>query len=540
MNQADKYVDDVLTGNIPSGIHLRNACKRYLEDRKNGWVWKEDEVEKVVKFIHKARHFTGRYVDKPFKLEPWQQFIIANLYGFYNKDGARRFQTAYLEMARKQGKTALAAILAFYSLKEEGEANPEVLLAANSKDQAHIDFRMVRGFVHSADPDEHIYKLYRNDIILKRGEGFIKTLAADSDKLDGYNCSVGIVDEYHSAPNSQVRDVIRSSQGMRVNPLLITITTAGFDKSLPCYELRTVASEITAGLKEDESFFSVIYSMDEGDDWKLPENWLKSNPNLGVTVDKSFLKKQVQQAINSPSDEVSVKTKNLNLWCDSSNVWIPDSYIVNASRKLSIADFAGMECFVGVDLASNVDLTAIAYLFVKEEFYYFFVDYYIPNDTLSTRVHADIDLYKQWVGNKYLKTTSGNVTDYDYVTRDLLEIDKKSPIYSIFYDKYNANAWAIQCTEEGLKLEPFSQQVGNFNKPTKEFERLILSGKIILDDSPVTRYCLRNVEIKKDMHDNEKPVKSNEKKKIDGVIAMLQALASYLDYSLNYKGVNIY
>jgi phage terminase large subunit-like protein len=540
MNQADKYCDDVLTKNIPSGVNLRNACKRYLEDRKNGFVWKEEEVNKVCKFIHKSKHFTGKHAGKPFKLEPWQTFIIANIYGFWNKDGSRRFQTAYLEMARKQGKTALAAILAFYHLLEEGEANPEVLLAANSKDQAHIDFRMVRGFVHSADPMERTYRLYRNDIILRLGEGFIKTLAADSDKLDGYNCSVGIVDEYHSAPNSQVRDVIRSSQGMRVNPLLITITTAGFDKSLPCYELRTVASEIAAGVKEDESFFGLIYSLDEGDDWKLSENWIKSNPNLGVTVDKSFLKKQVLQAINSPNDEVGVKTKNLNLWCDSASVWIPDEYIVNASKKLDIIDFAGLECYVGVDLAANVDLTAVSYLFVKGDLYYFFVDYYIPRETLQTRVHADIELYKQWVGNKYMKTTAGNVTDYDYITRDLIENDKRSNIDKIFYDKYNATNWAIQCTEQGLKLEPFSQTIGNFNNCTREFERLMLKGKIIIDDNPITRYCLRNVELRTDFNGNVKPLKSNEKKKIDGVIAMLQALAAQIEASSNFKGVNIF
>jgi phage terminase large subunit-like protein len=540
MNKADKYCDDVLTGNIPAGTNLKNAVNRYLKDRKNGFVWKEEEVEKVIRFIRHSKHFTGKHFGQNFNLEAWQTFIIANLYGFWNKDGSRRFQTAYLEMARKQGKTALAAILAFYHLLEEGEPNPEVLLAANSKDQAHIDFRMVRGFVHSADPDERVYKLYRNDIILKRGEGFIKTLAADSDKLDGYNCSVGIVDEYHSAPNSTVRDVIRSSQGMRVNPLLITITTAGFDKSLPCFELRTVATEITAGVKHDESFFSVIYSLDEGDDWKDPANWLKSNPNLGVTVSKKFLKDQVQQAINSPNDEVGVKTKNLNLWCDSATTWIPDEYIVRASKRMNFSDFKGETCFVGVDLASNVDLTAVSYLWVRDEVFNFITEYYVPRETLNTRVHADIELYKQWVGNKYMKTTAGNVTDYDYITRDLLNIDAESGIENIYYDKYNANQWAIQCTEQGLKMEQFSQTIGNFNVCTRAFERMMLNGQIFIDDNPITRYCLRNVELRFDFNGNCKPNKLNEKRKIDGVISMLQALAAYLKSAEEYKGINIF
>jgi phage terminase large subunit-like protein len=511
-----------------------------MEDRKNGWDFKEDAIEKVIKFIHKLRHFTGKHNGKPFKLEPWQAFIIANLYGFYNKDGSRRFQTAYLEMARKQGKTALAGAQGIYHLKADGEANAQVLIAANSKEQAKIDIDMVLGFVELLDPRETIYKRFRNDIILNRERGFIKILAADANTTDGYDCSVGIIDEYHSAPNNNIRNSLQSSMGVRVNPLLETITTAGFDKSLPCYELRMVASEVAAGIKKDESMFGLIFAPDENDDWKDPQTWIKSNPNLGVTVTKNYIQQQVQKAFNSPNEEVGVKTKNLNIWCDSATVWIPDSYIISATKKLNMDDFIGQECFVGVDLAVDTDLTAISYLFFRDDKYYFFVDYYLPRETLEKRVHADNELYKHWAGNKYIKITSGNVTDYDYLTADLLKINDKCGIKTIYYDKFNATSWAIQCTGAGLKMEPFSQQVGHFNNPTKNFSRLILRGDVVLDDNPVTRYCFRNVEIKRDMHDNQKPIKKDEKRKIDGVIAILQAFAAQIDDSANYKGTAIY
>jgi phage terminase large subunit-like protein len=536
---VEQYCQDVLSDKIPSGIHLKNSVTRYIEDRKNGWVYDESAVNKVVKFIGKLKHFQGKHNNKNFVLEPWQVFIIANLYGFYNQDGTRRFQTAYLEMARKQGKTALVAALSLYNLIDDDEPAAEVLLAANSKDQAKIAFSLVHGFAHKYDPDERKVKRYRADVILRDDPGFIKCLAADSDKLDGYNASLGIVDEYHSAPDSKVRDVIRSSMGMRENPMLITITTAGFDKSLPCFELRTVCSEIVAGVKKDDSFFGVIYSLDEKDDWRNPDLWIKSNPNLNVTVNKEFLEKQVQQAINSPGDEVGVKTKNLNIWCDSATTWIPDEYIIKASKKLRFEDFKGEDCFIGVDLASNVDLTAVSYLFVRGDVYNFIIDYYIPRETLDVRnLHADKEMYKEWVLHKYLKTTSGNVTDYDYITHDLLKISELSNIIHIYYDKYNANAWAVQCTEQGLPLEPFSQTIGNFNGCTKEFERAILNGKVIIDDNPITRYCLRNVELRRDMNGNVKPLKLNEKKKIDGVIASLQALAAY--QGTDYKGTQIF
>lgn len=537
-----KYCDDILSGQLLSGIHTRNAVIRFKKDLlRTDLVFNPIAATKVIDFIAQLKHFTGSHVNKPFILTPWQQFIVANLYGFYNLDGTRRFQTAYLEMARKQGKTALVAALAIYHLIGDNEAAAEILFAANSKEQAKIGFNMVKYFSKGYDTAGKLFKWRWEDTFYPLTNSFIKVLAADSSKIDGYNCSLGIIDEYHSAPTSQVRDVIRSSQGMRVNPLLLTITTAGFNKSLPCYDLRTVCTEVIAGIKQDDSLFSVIYSLDDNDDWRDPKNWVKSNPNLGVTVNESFLEKQILQAINSPADEVGVKTKNLNIWCDSANVWIPDDYITSATKSLVIGDFKGAYCYVGVDLASNVDLTAVSYLFVKDNKYYFFNDYYIPSETLKVRnLHADKELYKTWAKLGYLKTTAGNVTDYDYITKDILNVNEFCNIKTIFYDKYNANAWAIQCTEQGLHMEPFSQTIGNFNNATKEFERLILSNQVILADNPITRYCLRNVELRMDFNGNVKPLKSSESKKIDGVIGMLQALAAYIDATSKMKGTAIY
>jgi phage terminase large subunit-like protein len=546
---VDKYVEDVLSGAIPAGIHLKNAVARFINDYKrcdsggeaeaNGWEFREDAFNKVVQFIHKLKHFTGETSKKHFDLEPWQMFIVANLYGFYI-NGSRRFQTAYMEMARKNGKTALVAALALYHLLEDGEDGGEILFTANSLEQAGIGFRMVSGFALSFDPEEKIIKHRFKNLHHEKSLSFIKVLAADSSKLDGYNCSLGIVDEYHEAPTSRVRDVLRSSMGMRTNPLLPTITTAGFDKTLPCYDLRTMTVDILSGNKKDDSFFGIIFTIDEEDDWTDPKVWVKSNPNLGVTVKASFIEKQVLQAKNNPSDEVGVKTKNLNIWCDSAEVWIPDQYIIGATDKIYLEDFRDMECYSGTDLSSNVDLSASAFLFVKDDIYYFFVDYYIPRDTLHSRVHADIELYKEWAAKKYLTVTAGNVTDYDYITHDILRVAELADIRLIFYDKYNATKWAIQCQEEGLPVAEFSQTIGNFNSATKEFERLMLGGKVVIDTNPINRYCLRNVVLRRDLNGNVKPSKENDKKKIDGVIAMLQALAAYMKETSSYKGTQIF
>ncbi len=584
INEIKKYCQGVKSGKIPAGLHLRNAVKRFKADLESGsWDFNVDKVEKVTNFLSKLKHFTDVHAGQPFVLQPWQLFIIANIYGFYIKGtDKRRFQYVYLEMARKQGKTALMAALSLYHLIDEGEGYPEILIAANSKDQAKIGFNMCKGFSDEFEKEipEELRRLrrhhsdinYLNPVEMETnghdrqqtlfGEqvkaqdikpshkyrdryivGFIKNLASDSSKLDGYNCSLGIVDEYHSAKNSQVRDVIRSSMGMRSNPLLITITTAGFEKTSACYELRTLSTEIIAGHKKDDSFFSVIFSLDEEDNWKDPKTWKKSNPNLGVTVHKDFLEKQIQQAINSPSDEVGIKTKNLNIWCDSSTTWIPDDYLISSSRKLSFDDFKGHPCFVGVDLASNTDLTAVSYLFKSDEICYFITKYYLPEETLKTqlkRIHVDKKLYQQFAAGKHITITPGNVTDYDYIIRDMKEVDIICPVELVFYDSYNANEWAIKCTDQGFNLEAMSQTIGSFNIPTRTFERLILSGQVVMDDNPVTRFCFRNVDLKHDHNDNVKPVKKSDRKKIDGVISKLQALAAELNVEKSEKGINIY
>ena len=314
--------------------------------------------------------------------------------------------------------------------------------------------------------------------------------------------------------------------GMRQNPHLCTITTAGFDKALPCYKLRTTAIEVLNDLKEDDSMFIAIYSLDVQDDWTSTDNWAKSNPNLDVTVTSKYIKEQIQSAINNPSEEVGVKTKTLNLWCDVADVWLPESYLVKASKEVKLEDFRGQNCYVGVDLSATSDLTAVSYMIEKDGIYYFKTDYYLPEQALKDK--PDRELYKYWKQTGLLNITSGNVTDYDFITNDLVKARQTVNIIKIGYDKWNATQWAIHATELGLPLEEYPQTMGNFNRPTKEMERLILSGKVVVDNNEITRWCFRNVELKSDHNGNVKPNKSIKAKKIDGTIAMIQALGMWL------------
>jgi phage terminase large subunit-like protein len=239
------------------------------------------------------------------------------------------------------------------------------------------------------------------------------------------------------------------------------------------------------------------------------------------------MREQIQAAKNNPSEEVGVKTKNLNVWCDSSEVWLPEHYIIKCSKDVNIEDFKDCPCYIGVDLAATSDLTAVAYLFEKEGLLYSKTDYYLPETALWEK--PDKELYKLWKQQGLLKITEGNVTDYDYIINDLMKASEIVNLQTVGYDKYNATQWAIKSTELGLPLEEYPQNLGNFNRPTRELERLIMSNQFVIDNNDITRFCFRNVVLKADHNGNVKPNKGARAKKIDGVIAIIQSLGCWLN-----------
>lgn len=526
-----QYAADVRDSKIVVGEFIRQAVERFYEWQERDDVkFREECTDRAIEFIGVLRHYTGRHAGKPFALLPWQAFAVANIYGFYKKeeDGSwsRMISAVYIEMARKNGKSAFAAALCLYHLIADGEANAEVYLAANSKDQAKVSFTMCKNFVQGLDPKHKYLESYRDRINFDKTLSFLRVLAADSSKLDGPNPAMFLLDEYHAAKNSSLKDVLQSGQGMRDDPMAIIITTAGFDKLGPCYQFREMCTEVLGGLKVDDTLFALIYSLDEGDDWKDETVWIKSNPNLGVTVKPKYLREQVQKAVNSPSEEVGIKTKNINLWCDSETVWIPDHYLLKASAKLDFEQFRDMDCYMGVDLSSTSDLTCADFMFPTEDKYYFKTKYYLPEAALQEKRFKE--LYGEWRRQGLITITPGNVTDYDYILNDILAIRDIVFIQKIAYDAWNATQFVINAQEKGLPMEEFSQALSNFNRPTKEMERLILSGRAVIDNNVINRHCFRNVVMARDRNGNTKPSKQYEEKKIDGVIAKLEALGIYL------------
>ena len=528
------YAEDVVSGKVISCQWVKLACQRFLNDIKSGDYYVDELKYKTVNsFISVLKHYSSGSAGEQFVLEPWQKFLVTNIFCLYRSDTKKRKYTqAHISVSRKNGKTSLAAVLGLFALIADGEPAASVIMAANSREQARIDFDAASAWARQLDPRRRSLKVLRNEIVFEKNNAKLKVISADATKLDGSNDSFIVVDELHEAPDSKLYDVLRSGQGFRQQPMIMSITTAGFRIGGFCNMFEDYCKEVLQGVKQDDSLFALLYTLDEGDDWTDPSVYPKSNPNLGITVNRDWLLAQVNQAKNSPSSEVGVRTKNLNQWVSSSNVWIPEHIIKNSMKKLDMSEFRNDNRYIvymGFDLAAVSDLTAFTIMLVDpdEEKYYFKTWYYLPKRALDGKYNSE--LYKMWASKGFLTLTDSETTDYAYIKNDILYWYNNLEVQLVSYDSWNATSLVNDLIKEGLPMQSYSQSIGNFNRPTKELERLILSEKVVIDNNPITRFCFDSVELKVDINGNAKPCGNHEKKKIDGVISMLNCLGGYLN-----------
>lgn len=533
MVKGIQYAKDVVSGKILACQWVKLACKRFLDDiNSQDYYFDEKKYNTLTTFTGVMKHYSSGAAGKPFILEPWEDFIICNIFCLYRVDTRRRkYKTAHISVSRKNGKTTLAAALGLFSLIADGEPASSVIMAANSREQAHIDFDAASAFARQLDPRKKSLKVLRNEIVFQKNNASLKVISADASTGDGLNPSMVILDELHEAVDSKLFDVLRSGQGFREQPLMLSITTAGFRIGGFCNQYEDYCKEILMGQKVDETLFALLYTLDDGDDWTDESNFIKSNPNLGVTVKRDWLSEQVNQAKNSPTLEVGVKTKNLNVWCSSSTTWIPEQYIRRSLMDVDLTEFKNKNnylVYLGFDLAAISDLTAVSIMFVdpETEEYFFKTWYYLPKSALDGKYNSE--LYKMWSSKGFLTLTDSETTDYNYIQNQIVYLYETFDVQGVFFDSWNAQMLVNNLTNLGLPMTAYSQSIGNFNKPTKEMERLVLSDKVRFDNNPITRFCFDNVELKVDINGNSKPVGDHNAKKIDGVISMLNALGGYL------------
>ena len=528
--QHQKYARDVLSGKIVASKYIKQACERYLSFFDK-YEYRADRVQKAINFMQKLKHSTGKWAGTHFALSPWQVWVTSAILGFYKDDGTRLTNTCVIEVSRKNGKSFFASALACYFMVADGEMGAEVDFIANSAKQAGIAFTMAKNQLESIDPKGKHFKRYRSDIKFPKTKSVIQVLASDAMNNDGWNAHCFVGDECHAYPNSAIYDVMVSSQGSRQNPMGVLISTAGFLIHGFFAHFVQTCKEILSGTKEDDSTFAAIYELDPDDDWKDESVWIKSNPNLNVTVSIDYIRRQIQQAKNNPALEYSVKTKTLCMWSQSQNIWIPNDLLLDSTINVDLdkiaAEYPDVYGIMGVDLSAVSDLTAVSLMLPIEGKFYFKTWYFLPESCLQNNVNAE--QYAYWSHMGMLHLTPGNVVDYDAVVNKILQINDKIMISAIAYDSWNATQFIINCQEHGLPMQEFPQSLASFNRPTKEFERLIKMGRVVIDNNEITRWCFANCALKIDHNDNCKVVKGGDHSlKIDGVIAMLECLGNYL------------
>lgn len=529
MKGYERYVRDVLDGSIVAGKNIRLMCERFVMMRGREDIYFDDIcVDEAISFISNIKHFLGKSAGKYFILEPWQEFVISCILGLkWKRNNYRVCTETYIQIARKAGKDAFMAALALYMMIIDGEASPEIACLANSRDQARILFDYVTNFSKSLDPKGAAVKSYRNYVKMPANNGMVKVFSADASVLDGLNVSMGVLDEYHEAKDRKLYDVIKSSMGMRTQPLMVVITTAGFNLESPCYDMYKLSIEVLNGVKEDDTFFPFIFQLDEDDDIEDERNWVKCQPNLDVTVTRDFMRGELVKMRNDSTAEVGIKTKTFNMWCTSSMVWIKPEVVVANMEGLKLEEFIGYTGVIGVDLGSVNDLTAISLMIPLTSKKIFFNWAFLPYETYKN--HPNKELYDKFIAEGSLILTAGNVTDYDFVANKIREINEIIPVTDVYYDKWNSTQFAITMTEMGFNMVEFSQAIGNYNAATKEFQRLMLTNELVIQKSSNFLWQMTCVTIKVDSNGNEKPMKTSwVTQKIDNVIACTTALGGWL------------
>lgn len=544
-----EYANDVMSGAIVACNNIKLACKRYLDwfDRTD-IEFRPEMVQKKIDFVNKMKHWQGPYAGKYFHMLPFQFWIFCNIFGWYYRETNKRvIRNVFIFVARKNGKTALAAAISLACMCKDGEQGAEVNLIANNRKQALIAFEDCQNYSRSLDPKHKYLTVYRDSIKFSKTNSKLQVLASDSMGLDGYRSHMFLIDEFHAAKTWDLYNVMKRSQGVQENPLAIIITTAGYLQSgYPCYDMRIACIDILRGFKHDDSQFSAIYELDEGDDWQDENVWIKANPSLGVALRKDAVQDYVTQAINVPSTLFDTLTKQFNIFMGSKNVWIKDKYILNSSVLIDLEDFRGETCYMGVDLSAVSDLTSWTVLFPPNpdrdkypDKFVFKTFAYVPQEALDSE---NGQKYKEWIQREQLHMTSGNAVDYDKILLDQQNIIEQYELccYKVSYDSYNATQYATNALSVGLPMEAFSQSLGSFNRPTKGFEILMLNGKVILDMNLVTKWCFQNAELKEDFNNNVKPIKPNNNqdkaRKIDCVISIVQSLGGFLiDQQYGYE-----
>lgn len=544
--KAFDYATQVIKGKIPACEELKQACQRHIDDLKRSkdksypYKFSVYLADRALRFISNLPHVKGKWAKhrELLHLEAWECFIVASLFGWVDKrTSLRRFREAYLEICRKNGKSVLAAAIALFMFLADGEFGAEVYSGATSEKQAWEVFRPARlmlihtpKLIEAAGATINAKSLY----IEKDGSRFEPVIGKPG---DGASPSCAIIDEFHEHDTPDLVDTMQTGMLAREQPLLLKITTAGYNLAGPCYEHRTKARQILSRVLEDERVFAVIYSIDvandaeekKGDDWSLPEMLRKANPNLGVSVDLEYLLALQRSAVVNVSEQTRFKTKHLNVWCAARSAWVSlQQWQAASDVQLTEEELVGEECWFIFDLASKLDIAAYVKVFRRYAndmmHLYVFGKYYLPESAIENPSKNQM-MYRKWHAKGLLRITDGATTDFETIKDDIVEDAKIYNPIEIVYDPFNATHMSQLLTGEGLQLVEFVQKPQNFAVPMDEVQAALKDGRLHHDGNEVMTWMMANVTVRPAKKGLFWPTKETAEAKIDGPVAMIMGVS---------------
>lgn len=528
--KAEQYCKDVLDGTIIAGQWIKLACKRHLDDlaRQDDpefeYKFSPKKANRVCKFGELLPHVKGKWARsrERIKLEPWQCFIVCSIFGWLRKsDGLRRFRQALVLVPRKNGKSLLASIIGLYMLSSDGEAGAEVLCGATSLEQANFVFRPAQQIVEKTVGLRQLgIQVLANQLVVPATGS--RMLSVIGQPPDGSNPSCAIADEAHEHVNDLLISTMVTGMGSRDQPLLLITTTAGYNTASPAKLMQDELQDVLNGHKVNDELFGVIYTCDQGIDWKSELALRQANPNIGVSVREDYLLQQQREAIQTARKQTAFKTKHLNIWTSSSVSWLPvEKWNACADSALKIEDFAGQPCWAGLDLANKLDLTAYVKVFRKDDKFFAFPKFYLPEARTEDVANGH---YKTWTEHGYLEATPGAVNTHKELLDDILEDAKQYDMREVAHDPHGAAQLIGQLMDERLTCVEISQTWRGMSDPMKSLEAAVIAKTISHDGNPVMSWCVANTKAKPDRLENVVPDKQSPEKKIDGVPALIMAL----------------
>jgi phage terminase large subunit-like protein len=498
-------------------------------------------ADSAVRYIEsRIRHVKGDLAGKLLKLEDWQKDeIIRPIFGWKVKEtGLRKFQSTYIEIPKKSGKSFIAASMAAIFLDIENEGGSEIVGVAWGRKQASLVFEAVKEVIKKSPELSKKCTIYRNSITAPDHVGGTKSyqiLSKEAGGEDGINPQLAIIDELHVHKNGEVVEMVEKSMASRKQPLSFIITTAGSDLYGIGYQRSQYAIDVAKGIVQDERLLVCVYQADKDADPYSEETWKSVNPNYGVSVYKEAYEREAAKARMSEASLNSFKRYYLNIWTSTNDGWINDTVWQQSSKYESPKDLPfnleDYECYAGLDLSSRSDVTAFSLVWNIDGVFYSLNWFWLPEDKGTLSADDQNILYLDWVRKGHIIETSGNVVDYDYILHTLSELNNQYKIKMLAFDNWNSQHIAPQLHEMGFDLIEFRQGYKSMNLPTKELERAVQSKKFEHFGNPVLRWMAGNAEVATDPAGNVKVIKDLKRpqKKVDGVISNIMAFGLWLD-----------